>query len=431
MKKILLMLVCVLAMVPWTNAQKVIEDFELITLNGLSDEPLPNDSVYVVNNPAPNGVNSSTRVMKFVRSKDGAVWAGFWSKLSAKYDMTDYKYFSADVMKPRISTVKFKVEGGTTNPTYFELESTNPQTKTNEWQRLNFHFPDATGEYTTIAMLLDMVDPVGLSENINIYVDNIVLRKQEVGGDTIVIEDFQSLPLNQLSNGPLPNDSLKIVLNPVKDDVNSSDKVLKFRRSSAGDPWAGFWSTLPTPLDMTTNKYILMKVLKPRISTIKFKIEGGTTNPTFFELESTAPQTKTDAWEQMVFYYPDATGTYPTIGALLDFSDPVDLAEDIVLYVDDIVSSPTATGIPSGIKQPESLNVSVFPNPVKSTLYFDNLKDIDRIVISNMVGQQMLITRNITGEKTSISVSSLTNGVYMVTVYDRKGNTAIRKIVKE
>jgi hypothetical protein len=431
MKKILLTLICVLAMVPWINAQKVIEDFELITLNGLSDEPLPNDSVYVVNNPAPNDVNSSTRVMKFVRSKDGAVWAGFWSHLEQNIDLTDYKYFSVDVMKPRISVVKFKIEGGTTSPAYFELESLSPQTKVDEWEHLTFNFPDATGEYSGIAMLLDMMDPVGLSENINIYVDNIVLRKQEVGGDTIVIEDFQSLPLNQLSNGTYPNDSLKIVNNPVKDDVNSSAKVLRFARSSAGDPWAGFWSTLPMPLDMTTNKYILMKVLKPRISTIKFKIEGGTTNPTYFELESTAPQTKTDAWEQMVFYYPDATGTYPTIAALLDFADPVGLDGDIVLYVDDIVSSPTADGVPTGIKQPESLNVSVFPNPVKSTLYFDNMKDVDRIVISNMVGQQMLVSRNITGERASINVSSLTNGMYMVTVYDKTGKTAIRKIVKE
>jgi len=428
MKKTLLTLVCVLAMVPWINAQKVIEDFELITLNGLSDEPLPNDSVYVVNNPAPNGVDSSTRVMKFVRSKDGAVWAGFWSKLTAKYDMTDYKYFSVDVMKPRISVVKFKVEGGAAGN--FELESLSPQTKIDEWEKLSFNFPDATGEYTGIAMLLDMMDPVDLTENINIYVDNIVLRKQEVGGDTIVIEDFQSIPLNQLSNSDLPNDSLKIVPNPAKDDVDSSNMVLKFRRSSAGDPWAGFWSTLPTPLDMTTNKYILMKVWKPRISPVKFKIEGGTTDPTSFELESTAPQTVTDGWEQMVFYFPDATGTYPKIAALLDFIDPVGLDGDIVLYVDDIVSSPTG-GAPTGIKQPESLNVSVYPNPVKSTLYLDNLKDVDRIIISNMVGQQMLVTRKITGEKTSVNVSSLSNGMYMVTVYDRNGNSAIKKIVKE
>jgi hypothetical protein len=73
----------------------------------------------------------------------------------------------------------------------------------------------------------------------------------------------------------------------------------------------------------------------------------------------------------------------------------------------------------------------MYRNPVKSTLYLDNLKNVDRIVISNMVGQQMLVTRNITGEKTSISVSSLTNGMYMVAIYDRNGNSAIKKIVKE
>lgn len=430
MKKILLTLVCVLTIMPWSNAQKVIEDFEMIPIYGLSNDPFGDDSAYVVNNPAPSGVDSSTRVLKFIRSKAGAVWAGFWTEIASKYDMTDYKYFSAMVLKPRTSVVKFKVEGGTTDPSFFELESTNPQAKTDEWEKLNFYFPDATGEYTRMAMLLDFKDPVDLTEDIVIYVDNIVLRKQEVGGDTIVIEDFQSIQLNQLSNSDLPNDSLKIVPNPMKDDVDSSDMVLKFRRSSAGDIWAGFWSVLPEPLDMTTNKYILMKVLKPRISTVKFKIEGGTTNPAFFELESTAPQTKTDEWEQMVFYYPDATGTYPTIAVLPDFSDPVGLEEDIVLYIDDIISSPTGS-VPTVIKQPESLNVSVYPNPVKSTLYFDNLKDVDRIVVSNMVGQQMLESRNITGERTSLNVSSLSNGVYMVTVYDKNGNSAIRKIVKE
>ncbi len=117
-----------------------------------------------------------------------------------------------------------------------------------EWEHLNFQFPDATGEYSGIAMLLDMMDPVGLDENINIYIDNIVLRKQLVGGDTMVIEDFQSIPLNQLSNSDYPNDSLKIVPNPMPDDVNPSAKVLRFARSAAGDPWAGFFSALPEPL---------------------------------------------------------------------------------------------------------------------------------------------------------------------------------------
>ena len=234
MKKVLLSLFCMLALVTMISAQTVIEDFEQIVVNQLSNDPYLNDSLIVVNNPAPNDVDSSTRVLKFRRSKDGAVWAGFWSTLFSKYDMTDYKYVSVNLLKPRISVVKFKVEGGTTNPSFFELPSTNPQTKTDEWEKLTFNFPDATGKYGTIAMLLDMADPVNLTEDIIIYVDDITLRTQASGGDSIVIEDFQTLVLNQLSNDPLTNDSLIIVDNPLPNDVDSSARVLKFRRSKDG-----------------------------------------------------------------------------------------------------------------------------------------------------------------------------------------------------
>jgi len=431
MKKLLLLLVCALALSAWTKAQIVIEDFELLKLNQLSNEPFTDDSLKVVDNPLPNGVDSSTRVLRFRRSFEGAVWAGFWSTLAEKYDMTDYKYVSVNVMKPRISVVKFKVEHGTTNPTFFELPSTNEQTKINEWEKLNFYFPDADGEYGTIAMLLDFEDPLTLTEDIIIYVDDITLRTQEVGGDSIVLEDFQTIPLNQLSNDTLPNDSLMIVENPLPDDVDSSAMVLKFRRSYLGDPWAGFWSTLPVKIDMTDNKYILAKVLKTRISPIKFKVEGGTTTPAFFELESTVPQTVTDGWEQMVFYFPDATGEYAGIAMLPDFEDPVTLTEDIVLYIDDIILSPTATGVPTGVKPVEKMNVNLFPNPVKSTLYFENLKNVDRISVANIVGQQVMLFRNVTNEKYSINVSSLNKGVYMISIFDKDGNSTIRKIVKE
>jgi hypothetical protein len=432
MKKVLLGLLCLLALPIGMNAQKVIEDFELITLRQLSNDAYPDDSMVVVANPAPSSVDSSTSAMRFRRSKDGAVWCGFWSQLPSPYDMTNYKYVSVHVMKPRLSTVKFKVEGGSTNPAFFELPSITEPSKVNEWEKLVYHFPDATGTYTKIAMLLDFVDPVGLTEDITIYVDDITLRTQPVGGDSIVLEDFQVIPLNQLSNSTLPNDSLVVVTNPAKDAGNMSDKVLKFRRSSAGDIWAGFWSRLPEKIDMTNNKYILVKVWKPRVSTIKFKVEGGTSSPNFFELESTAPQTKTNEWEQMVFHFPDATGEYPTIAMLPDFSDPVGLDEDIVLYIDDIVLSPTETGIPSGVVDPkEREEIGIYPNPVKSTLNFENLKDVDRITISNIVGQQVMVTRNIRNEKVSINVSSLTNGIYMVSVVDKNGNTTVRKVVKE
>jgi hypothetical protein len=345
--------------------------------------------------------------------------------------MTDYKYVSAQVWKPRVSVVKFKVEGGTTDPTFFELESMTPQTLTDAWETLVFHFPDATGKYPRIAMLLDINDPVDLTEDITIYVDNIVLRTEATGGDSIVIEDFQVIPLNQLSNGDLPADSLKIVPNPAPDEVNPSAKVLKFRRSSEGDPWAGFWSELPKPVDMTENKYVLVKVWKPRISDVKFKVEGGTTDPATFELASLNDPSKTEEWEQLVIHFPDATGEYPRIALLPDLIDPVGLTEDIILYVDDIVFSPTNPIEPTGIKDPEKLNYDVYPNPVKSTLYFENLNGAESIAIFNTMGQQVIVYRELKSSTARIDVSSLSSGVYMISVYNRDGKTTVKKIVKE
>ena len=251
-----------------------------------------------------------------------------------------------------------------------------------------------------------------------------------------VIENFEDtanvILLNQLSNGTLPDDSLMVVANPAPDDVDTSANVLKFRRSSGGDVWAGFWSELPTPVDMTENKYVSVKVWKPRVSVVKFKVEGGTTNPTFFELASLSPQTKTEEWEELVFYFPDATGTYTRIALLPDFNDPVGLTEDIVLYIDDIAFHPTdPTAEPTAIQVPEETDFTAYPNPVKNTLYLENLKDVKSISVYNMTGQRMLSYKGLTSATASVSVSSLTSGVYMLSVEDSSGNSTLKKFVKQ
>lgn len=248
-----------------------------------------------------------------------------------------------------------------------------------------------------------------------------------------VIEDFEDttlIPLNQLSNGTLPDDSLIVVANPAIDDVDTSANVLRFRRSSTGEVWAGFWSELPTPLDMTTNKYLSVKVWKPRISVVKLKVEGGTTNPTFFELASVRPQTKSNAWEELVFHYPNATGTYPRIALLLDFNDPVGLSEDIVLYVDDIISYPNDPGEATVINNPERTDFNVYPNPVKADLYIDNIQDVKSISVYNMTGQKVLSYKGLT-TSARINVSSLTSGIYMLSVENTAGHLTMKKIVKE
>lgn len=431
MKKVLLIAAGLIAFTGIQFAQVVIEDFEHIPLNQLSNEPFLNEDLVVVDNPDPDAVNGSTKVMKFTRSQAGAIWAGFWSQPNSPVDMTDYKYVTVKVWKPRITEVKFKVEGGTTDPTFFELPSVSPQTKTDEWEQLTFHFPNATGEYARIAMLLDFVDPVGLSEDIDIYVDEIVLWTAETGGDSMLVEDFETIALNQLSNDPFTDEDFQVITNPDPDEVNGSANVLYFKRSMAGAPWAGFWSSIPQKVDMTNNKYILAKVWKPRTSVVKFKVEGGTTTPSFFELESVEPQADTNAWEQLVFHFPDATGEYPTIAMLLDFVDPVNLEADMDIYVDDIILSPTATGIPTAIKEPGAIEALIYPNPVNAQLTISNARSIRKVVVTSLVGQQILVAENPQSDEVVLNVSGLNRGLYLVTLHDSNGATSTRKIMKE
>jgi len=142
------------------------------------------------------------------------------------------------------------------------------------------------------------------------------------------IENFESLKMNLMAAGD--NGSLTVVPNPFPGGINTSVNVVKFVRGK-GDPWGGFYATLPTPVDLTTNKFVHVKVWKPRITPVHFKFE----NPNF-EVASINPQTLVAAWEELVFEFPAATGEYTKIVFMPDFEDPVTLTDYITIYFDDL-----------------------------------------------------------------------------------------------
>lgn len=207
-----------------------------------------------------------------------------------------------------------------------------------------------------------------------------------------VIEDFEGaevIDLNAMANGSVEaaGETFELITNPDPDDVNPSAAVMRFTRASDGDPWAGFWSALPSPIDMTEMKYIHVQVWKPRISPIRFKVEGGTTDPSQFEIVSMEPQETTSQWENIRFHFEDATGEYPTIVFMPDFEDPVTLQQDIEIYFDNIVlsSSPEPPTVVSNDETPE-LPAAVrlhqnYPNPFNpsTTIQYslDQASDVD------------------------------------------------------
>lgn len=430
MKKFLHVL-CILGMMTFVSKAQVIENFEnFIKVHTMANGHLDVPSAFkVVANPLKGDANNSDHVMMFTRGFDGNPWAGFWSALSVPVDLTADKYIRVKVLKPRISPLHFKVEGGSSDPSFFEIPPVNEQTKTDEWETIVFYFENATGTYPTIVFMPDFEDPVTLTDDIVIYFDDIEVCNTPDGPATRVIENFEgAIPIHTMANGHLDvPEAFEVVANPLKDEVNGSDLVMKFTRAFDGNPWAGFWCILPQPIDMTVNKYMHVKVLKPRISPLHFKVEGGSTPN--IEIPSMHPQTVTDAWEDLVFYFENATGTYPTIVFMPDFEDPVTLTEDITIYFDDIEL--TETG-PVGVKNVSAgSGMVIYPNPVKTTLTLDNLQNAERIVISNLIGQQIMTKNNARENRITMDVSSLSRGIYLISIYSKDGKTETGKFMKE
>jgi hypothetical protein len=333
MKKSLLVFIMLLTMVSFSKAQ-VVTNFEVIKMNLMLGGTNDSSFMSVIPNPHVSGIDSSKWVVKFLRDKDGVPWGGFWCPLVTPIDVTVNKYVHVKVWKSIISPIKFKLQGGAAGD--LETFSMNPQTMTNTWEDMVFDFTSKTGTYPIVDFMPDFQDPVTLTQDIVIYFDDITVNNDPTPNSTpvTVIENYEIIPLNIMLNDPATDSSnMTLVPNPDPSQLNSSNWVVKFVRDKDGVPWGGFFSA--TSVDVTTNKYMHVKVWKPRISPIKFKIQGGAAGD--LETFSIAPQDSIGHWEDMVFDFTSKTGAYPTISFMPDFQDPLVLTSDIIIYFDDII----------------------------------------------------------------------------------------------
>jgi hypothetical protein len=157
-----------------------------------------------------------------------------------------------------------------------------------------------------------------------------------------IVENYEGTPItmNIVSGGATDLSTLAVINNPFKTGINTSNTVCNLLRDKDGLPGVGFWAT--KTVDLTTNKYIHVKVYKTRITQVKFIVEDGLGG--ILEMTSMNPQTKINQWEDLVFDFSSLTGIYTKISLMPDFIDPVGLAADINIYFDDIIvnSNPNA-----------------------------------------------------------------------------------------
>lgn len=75
-------------------------------------------------------------------------------------------------------------------------------------------------------------------------------------------------------------------------------------------------------------------------------------------------------------------------------------------------------------------DIKVFPNPFRDYITIANASSVDRVVITNIIGQTLMNLR-FDGVEGQINTSNLQRGIYLIAFYGKNGERVVRKMIKE
>ncbi len=490
MKKLLLIFVLMLAMAGFTKAQ-VVADFESGTspfvMHSMANGHLDADTTNfaVVDNPVAFGVNTSTKVVKFTRAFDGNPWAGFWTALNDSIDVTTNKFMHVKVLKTRISPLHFKLEGGPAGNS--EIASMYAQTVTNGWEDIVFDFRAKTGKYKVISFMPDFEDPLTLTEDIVMYFDDIVLNNDSVPAPlptmntatfnvnmwywkhvgkfdpaTQFVDVAGSFNAWDGTNFHLIPDAADSIYSITVDSLTIGGTLnFKFRINGS---WADSLSEFPGG---GPNRAFVVGYGINNLS-VWFNDESAYAPVTFNvnmscwkQLGKFDPATQFvdvagsfDAWDGTNFHLtPDANDSIYSItipdlmvGDTLNFKFRINgswadsLSEfpgggpnrQYIVIVGANVFSCWFNDDVTGIPENQLANkVQVYPNPFSANLFINTTTEINQIIISNYIGQQVARFENLKLGLMSVNTSDLKKGMYLVTFFAKDGSKYTQKLIKD
>ncbi len=367
----------------------------------------------IIDNPDASGINTSDKVGQMVKF-DGEVFGGSTLALGGAVDFGDNTAISMKVWANRVGApVLFKLEG----PVPVEVNMMT--TVANEWEELTFDFTGLTGAtYTGITIIYDLGTVGDGSADFTLYFDDIQFAEGDgVARPTLPI-GFESDDIEYVWSD-FGGGVATVIDNPDASGINTSDKVgqmVKF----AGEVFGGSTLALGGAIDFGTNTMISMKTWANRVGApILLKLEGPA------PVEVNMMSTVANEWEVLTFDFDGLTaGTYTGITIIYDLGTAGDGSADFTLYFDDI-----AIVDPLGIRNFADLEIGMYPNPAADHLTLEAKNTIDRVIVYNLMGQQVLEVQPARTIST-LDLSALAPGTYALRVLSA-GEEAVAKFVKQ
>ena len=286
----------------------------------------------VVNNPAINAGNNSSKVARLSKNSGSEVWAGSFLELGVPIDFSVMKKIKIKVWSPQSGiTVKMKLENLTNSNINSEIDVVN--TVSNNWEELTFDFSgiNTSNTYQRVVIFFNFgVSGAGQ----NYYFDDIQLVS---GVPTLSLPiNFESATLNYAFSDFAGN-TASVVDNANPGGINTSAKVGKIIKGNGALSYAGSVLSMGSPINFSGMQKIKMKVWSPQAGIIvKLKLENQTNSALNTELDATT--TVANAWQELTY---DFTGinnanNYQKLIVFFNFGA---VGTGTTYYFDDIIQS--------------------------------------------------------------------------------------------
>ena len=258
-------------------------------------------AVTIINNPQSNGINTSAKVAKMIKSA-GQPWGGTSIPLGAPIDFSANKIFTMKVFSPRVGAkILLKVENPTDASINYQVESIT--TVANAWEEIGFDYSaiNASNSYQNIVLIFDNGTMGDGSANFTFLFDDIELTNKMPGLSQINLPvTFDDPSVNYTLTDFGGNQTVDGV-----DPTNASNKVKITTKPVGAETWAGttigtnLGFATPIPVTVSSSK-MSMRVYSPAAGIpVRLKIEDH--NDATKSVETEVQTTVANAWETLVF----------------------------------------------------------------------------------------------------------------------------------
>ena len=251
------------------------------------------DSLSVKPNPAPDAVNGSSQVGKFI-DQLGEPWNGLLWDYQNPINLETKNQLNIKIWSPKVTRVLVKMEGGASAPSevWIDVEETN------KWVQYSVDFSaQALASHKKVILFFNAGNEPEVGDVY--FIDDIAWSEKTIA-DIENFEDGAVLPWEPLDQQELIHGQFAVIDNPDASGVNTSTKVGKYTKGVSA--FSTLAAVAPGLIDISSKPQFNLDVWAPVGSTsIIMQLESATSGNKEVEREFKTP----GAWETLSFDFSD------------------------------------------------------------------------------------------------------------------------------